>query len=251
MANKLAETNNTGDAGFSGQTTVCTDPEAQQWSGWGTALKPAHEPIALARKPVKTSIAKNAQRWGTGALNIDGTRVPFEDEKTKKAYAKQRKANANQPPNPRKTLMGSFATKAGQEVEDKYIEPAISDIGRFPSNVLGDIPDYQKYFYCPKVSRKERHIGFDDPDTQGNNHPTVKPIELMKYLIKLITPPGGTVLDPFNGSGSTGCAAVELGFNYIGCELDPAYVAIAERRIAAWLQQCDPLAATGLFERGE
>jgi site-specific DNA-methyltransferase (adenine-specific) len=181
--------------------------------------------------------------------------------------------------------MGSFATKAGQEVEDKYIEPAISDIGRFPSNVIGDIPDYQKYFYCPKVSRRERHIGFDlndvptnefnDPgkvkdhplwdesigssvsrlqdkirkmNPAGNNHPTVKPIELMKYLIKLVTPPGGTVLDPFNGSGSTGCAAVELGYNYIGCELDPAYVEIAERRIAAWLQQCDPLAASGLFE---
>jgi DNA modification methylase len=125
------------------------------------------------------------------------------------------------------------------------------DKGRFPSNVVGEIPDYQKYFYCPKVSRRERHIGFDDPDTQGNNHPTVKPIELMKYLIKLITPPGGTVLDPFNGSGSTGCAAVELGFNYIGCELDPAYVEIANKRIAAWIQQCDPLTASGLFERGE
>jgi site-specific DNA-methyltransferase (adenine-specific) len=68
----------------------------------------------------------------------------------------------------------------------------------------------------------------------GNNHPTVKPVELMKYLIKLITPPGGTVLDPFNGSGTTGMAAVELGFNYIGCELDPAYVEISEKRIEAW-----------------
>jgi site-specific DNA-methyltransferase (adenine-specific) len=238
-----------------------TNDDSQAWRGWGTALKPAHEPIALARKPIKTSIAQNAQRWGTGALNIDATRVPFEDEKTKEAYAKQRKANANQPPNPRKTLMGSFATKAGQEVEDKYIEPAISDIGRFPSNVLGDLPDYQKYFYCPKVSRRERHTGFEDPgprhpgadgggyqvhnvndqvivkgqgDNSGNNHPTVKPIELMKYLIKLVTPPGGTVLDPFNGSGSTGCAAVELGHTYIGCELDPAYVDITHKRIEAW-----------------
>ena len=218
---------------------VCTDPEAIQWAGWGTSLKPAHEPIALARKPLykSNSIAKNCQQWGTGAINIDATRVEREGE------------------------------------ED-----------RFPSNVLGEIPDYQKYFYCPKVSRKERHVGFDDvPDplakyaqgdvknhplwdpsigtnvqrlkhkilehnktlgqahqvqgAVGNNHPTVKPIELMKYLIKLITPPGGIVLDPFNGSGSTGCAAVELGYEYIGCELDPAYVEITNKRIAAWNKQ--------------
>jgi len=135
---------------------VVTDPEAKAWSGWGTALKPAHEPICLARKPITLSIARNCQTWGVGALNIDATRVEFKDEKTKEAYAKQRKANANQPPNPRKTLMGSFATKAGQGVEDKYIEPEISEIGRFPSNVIGEIPDYQKYFYCPKVSRRER-----------------------------------------------------------------------------------------------
>jgi site-specific DNA-methyltransferase (adenine-specific) len=221
--------------------TVCTDPEAIQWAGWGTALKPAHEPIALARKPIKLSIARNCQEWGTGAINIDATRVGREG------------------------------------VED-----------RFPSNVIGEIlqEDYQKYFYCPKVSRRERHTGFDttniptnpsgmydvdgtgvmynpnkkDPlshistnnptnngnymgttthPTQhksavGNNHPTVKPVELMKYLIKLITPPGGTVLDPFCGSGSTGMAAVELGHTFMGCELDPNYVAIAHRRIEAW-----------------
>ena len=135
------------------------------------------------------------------------------------------------------------------------------------------ISEYQKYFYCPKVSRRERHIGFNDatvigsthPDDvkahplwdpsiggnparlkqkiidsgtfKGNNHPTVKPIELMKYLIKLITPPGGRVLDPFNGSGSTGCAAVELGCEYVGIELDPAYVEIANKRIEAWNKQ--------------
>jgi len=190
------------------------------WSGWGTCLKPAHEPIALARKPIsEKNIAKNCELWGTGAINIDATRV--EDD-------------------------------------------------RFPSNVIGEIQEeYQKYFYCPKVSRKERHVGFEDPgpmfpgsrfdvymptigktnpDTEitaveeklkgkGNNHPTVKPVALMEYLIKLITPPGGTVLDPFNGSGSTGMAAVGLGFDYIGCELDPAYVDITEKRIAAWLKK--------------
>jgi site-specific DNA-methyltransferase (adenine-specific) len=100
--------------------------------------------------------------------------------------------------------------------------------GRFPSNVIGEVEDYQKYFYCPKVSRKERHQGVD------NNHPTVKPVALMRYLIKLVTPPNSIVLDPFSGSGSTGMAAVELGHEFIGCELDPAYVDIANCRIETW-----------------
>lgn len=196
-------------------------PKAQKiegFPGWKNgSLKPAHEPIVLARKPVKTSIEKNMHRWGVGGLNIDDTRIERQDSEA-----------------------------------------------RFPSNVLGEIPDYQKYFYCPKISRAERHIGFDlshiptdssgyqgtsnggnyvekkqaftGNTDKGNNHPTVKPIELMKYLIKLITPPGGTVLDPFTGSGSTGCAAVELGYDFVGCELDPAYVAIAETRIEAWMK---------------
>jgi site-specific DNA-methyltransferase (adenine-specific) len=174
--------------------------------------------------------------------------------------------------------------------------------------VLGEIPDYQKYFYCPKVNRAERHIGFEAQSAPilthwqmaeamggsivdhegnpvrngnkamipgvgdiythgltkvyedwckknnvsqpnvGNNHPTVKPIELMKYLIKLITPPGGTVLDPFTGSGSTGCAAVELGYTYIGCELDDKYVAIAKKRIEAWHKQTHANTYAELFE---
>ena len=280
--------------------------EAKQWAGWGTALKPAHEPIALARKPIKLSIAKNAQKWGTGALNIDATRVPMEagDKFDIRVY-KENQHNE----------------KRDTELTDieygEYTVQQPNDKGRFPSNVLGEIPDYQKYFYHPKVSRRERHIGHETPpamfgdmkgcydengerfavgldarsnpptlaemitemggyfldDTNkktnkniwlpqtgaiyahglndeyakwckannktpnvGNNHPTVKPIELMKYLIKLITPPGGTVLDPFNGSGSTGCAAVELGYTYIGCELDPRYVEISLKRIAEWIK---------------
>ena len=233
--------------------------EGKAWAGWGTALKPAHEPIALARKPIKLSIAKNAQKWGTGALNIDATRIPYEDAKDIETYLNNKKG-----PMERSTAEdGEGIGMFGGEVGYKTIKRAVSaeqdlpEAGRFPSNVIGDIPDYQKYFYCPKVSRRERHIGFDEipyngnsevggmygpnqsitrnnVENKGNNHPTVKPIELMKYLIKLITPPGGIVLDPFNGSGSTGCAAVELGHSYIGCELDPAYVEIAEKRIEAW-----------------
>ena len=259
---------------------VCTDPEAKQWSGWGTALKPAHEPIALARKPMKTSIAKNAQKWGVGALNIDATRIDTTD-KIQNHY------NRN----------GGSPEFAGEEHIDVEVDLTYSDKGRFPSNVLGEIQEeYQKYFYCPKVSRAERHMGHSaeitrtemiekmggywanergepkqegedgkmcwTPDTGliyahgitqeyakwckannisagnvGNNHPTVKPVELMKYLIKLVTPPGGTVLDPFCGSGSTGMAAVELGHDFVGCELDPNYVKIAEKRIQAWQQK--------------
>jgi len=290
-----------------------------EWNGWGTALKPAHEPIALARKPIKLSIAKNCQQWGTGALNIDATRIDWEPGELEKEQAWREKYSSKNTGGP--TFSENDIDLQRKSITDTSVKDAPLQ-GRFPSNVLGEIPDYQKYFYCPKVSRKERHIGFDttniptDPsgyqgvsnggnyiekkqgvetlkesltsiggywcDEQGNkidcesahgklayvpgagvilvhgvkhevekyrkannivganvgnNHPTVKPIELMKYLIKLITPPGGTVLDPFNGSGSTGCAAVELGFNYIGCELDPAYVAIANKRIAAWNKQ--------------
>ena len=132
---------------------------------------------------------------------------------------------------------------------------------RLPANVIGEVEEaYQKYFYAPKVSRKERHVGhtmppamfgnqkgaFDDNGQRyaveldkrtgevGNNHPTVKPVALMRYLIKLVTPANSTVLDPFTGSGSTGMAAVELGHTFIGCELDPHYVEIAKRRIEAW-----------------
>jgi site-specific DNA-methyltransferase (adenine-specific) len=255
-----------------------------EWLGWGTALKPAHEPIALARKPIKLSIAKNCQTHGVGALNIDATRVGDE------IITSVIKTNED----------NSIHHRDKGQTTPKVIDTQ-DNVGRFPSNVLGDIPDYQKYFYCPKVSRRERHIGFDlkkvptiehndpatihlhplwtpaigknvyrlkaaieefnnkvpeplfgnvqgcyDPETgerfaggfdkaaKGNNHPTVKPIELMKYLIKLITPKGGKVLDPFNGSGSTGCAAVELGCEYVGIELDPAYVEIAKKRIEAW-----------------
>lgn len=280
--------------------------EGKAWSGWGTQLKPAHEPIALARKPLGKghSIARNCQTHGVGALNIDATRIAYDDPAEAAADAAWRaKWSQHNVAGPvfqdqdiaqvRKQQGKSDLDQANSEVlvkdehEDRgNWEP--SQIGRFPSNVIGEIPLYQKYFYCPKVSRAERHVGMEDiksdpqtakkgngiqrvcetcgtPQMQaqnclcavkswvmptvngGNNHPTVKPIELMKYLIRLITPPGGTVLDPFSGSGSTGCAAVELGMTYIGCELDERYVAIARRRIDAWYQQCNPNTYNQLF----
>jgi site-specific DNA-methyltransferase (adenine-specific) len=256
------------DSGLSGKIVKVTDPEAKKWEGWGTALKPAHEPIALARKPMKLSIAKNCQDHGVGALNIDATRVPYADKADKEFIVNTSKTFEQT------GTKWTTTFDAKDKTPDSY---SVNDQGRFPSNVLGDIPDYQKYFYCPKVSRSERHVGFDTKDIPvydrreeglesagiqglqklngekrtegGNNHPTVKPIELMKYLIKLITPPGGTVLDPFNGSGSTGCAAVELGMEYIGCELDADYVEIARRRIEAWYAATNPTTFNQIFQQ--
>jgi DNA modification methylase len=214
-----------------------TDPAAQAWEGWGTALKPAHEPIALARKPIsEQNIAKNCQQWGTGAINIDAARVPYEDQKDINTYLNNKRGPMERGNDKDGGNIRMFNGETGFKAvkREVTVEQDLPALGRFPSNVIGEIQEeYQKYFYCPKVSRKERHIS----DTINNNHPTVKPVVLMEYLIKLITPPGGTVLDPFNGSGSTGMAAVGLGFEYIGCELDPAYVDITERRIEAWLDK--------------
>jgi site-specific DNA-methyltransferase (adenine-specific) len=250
-----------------GQVKI-TDPKAQAWSGWGTALKPAHEPICLARKPIKLSIAKNAQRWGTGALNIDVTRVPSESQQDIDTYLNNKRGPMERGTAVDGAGIGMFEGKVGYKTikREVSVEEDLPEQGRFPSNVIGEIQDYQKYFYCPKVSRAERHIGHETPPAMfgdmkgcydengeryavgldartgnvGNNHPTVKPIELMKYLIRLVTPAGGRVLDPFNGSGSTGCAAVELGYDYTGIELDPKYIEIADRRIQAWYQHTHP-----------
>lgn len=252
-------------------------PADNEWAGWGTALKPAHEPIALARKPIKTSIAKNVERYGVGALNIDATRVPFDasDGDPHTAIFAGKGTNWHQAITQESTPRGTLADRSA------FSNP---DLGRFPSNVIGEIEEpYQKYFYCPKVSRQERHCGFEDPgpqtarerdadgrvlnrpakkagasatvlveqfqlDSKGNNHPTVKPVALMEYLIKLITPPNGLVLDPFNGSGSTGMAAVGLGFDYIGIDLDPNYIEISKKRIEAWHALQNPNLFKELFE---
>ena len=262
--------------------------DAKAWAGWGTQLKPAHEPIALARKPIKGSIKDNVLKHGVGALNIDATRVPYASEQDKNAIDHKVPTAA----------WSGHTLQVDSYEKGEFVKVETNELGRFPSNVLGEIAEeYQKYFYCPKVSRRERHIGFD-PNSQGviidsevfgktpvcldcgltrngstkhdgcdstnigfqerrtqrsteigNNHPTVKPIELMKYLIRLITPPGGIVLDPFSGSGSTGCAAVELGMTYIGCELDERYVEIATKRIEAWYEHCNPTMYNQLFEQ--
>jgi site-specific DNA-methyltransferase (adenine-specific) len=187
---------------------------AKQWQGWGTALKPAMEPITMARKPFKATVAQNVQEWGTGAINIDGCRIGEE-------------VRFNPPTHKSKTnALGSFAMCDG-------IGSTVD--GRWPANVLHDgspdvvrtIGEDSRFFYCSKSSSEDRNDGCD------NNHPTVKPTDLMRYLCRMVTPTGGIVLDPFTGSGSTGRGAVLEGFRFIGCEMDADYIEIAKARILA------------------
>lgn len=188
-------------------TTAHTDA-ARQWQGWGTALKPALEPITVARKPMANTVAANVLAHGTGALNIDGCRVGDE-------------------------VTVTIGSAAGTAAYGDYagMEPRANPPGRWPANLIHDgseevadvFGDPARFFYCAKASKKDR--GGD------NNHPTVKPTDLMRYLCRLVTPPGGTVLDPFTGSGSTGKAAVLEGFRFIGFELDIHYADIAATRI--------------------
>jgi len=225
-----------------GMVYKAQSPEARQWSGWKTALKPAHEPIVMARKPMRGSTIDNVLEHGVGALNIDATRIATADTRSGGANGVSR------------LTFGEGATSN----EDSFRPYTPNEQGRFPSNVVGEIPDHQKYFYCPKVSRRERHRGFEqhniptNPEgmldhnggtryvdggnkqhNAGNNHPTVKPVELMKYLVKLVTPQGSHIIDPFSGSGTTGMACRELGRSFTGIDLDPNYCAIARKRIAA------------------
>jgi site-specific DNA-methyltransferase (adenine-specific) len=266
--------------------------KTEEWDGWGTALKPAHEPIVLARKPLEGTVAENVLKWGVGGLNIDGCRVEY---------------SGNTDP---RTFGGKWKTdKSAQNIyEGGYegSEQTVSPKGRFPANLIHDghqqvldlfpreagaaapvkagysgdakngiYHDYAqrgdngatfysdkgsaaRFFYCPKASKSDRDEGCEELPTQEkpahmrtgngtgetsmtdgfqptqrkNTHPTVKPTELMRYLVRLITPPNGVVLDPFNGSGSTGKASMLEGMQYIGIEMNPEYIKIAEARIS-------------------
>jgi DNA modification methylase len=197
---------------------------AQTWEGWGTALKPAWEPIILARKPLVGTVAANVLAHGTGALNVDGCRVGTETIQTNR-YT------------PGRDMTSFHGSQAGND----YVSS--THPGRWPANVLLDpeaaaMLDEQsgekpsRFFYTAKTPSSERH-GNDGANGQAikNDHPTVKPVDLMAYLVKLVTPPGGTVLDPFTGSGSTGIAALRLGVKFLGIEREPSYLKIAEARI--------------------
>ena len=193
--------------------------------GWGTALKPAHEPIVLARKPLsEKTIVKNVLKHGTGGINIDACRIGFsvnDDPRIHKGYTHTAKAGLE---------IGSHKDNSSGKEQTLH-----NSQGRFPANVMHDGSDtimeefakyggnYARFFYSAKVSKKERG--------EGNNHPTVKPQELMKYLCRMVTPKGGTVLDPFMGSGSTGMAAKTEKFDFIGIEREKEYFDNATNRI--------------------
>jgi site-specific DNA-methyltransferase (adenine-specific) len=199
-----------------------------EWEGWGTALKPAHEPICMARKPLsEKSIAENVLKHGTGGINIDDCRIGITSQKDLEDYRFNMDGNLRTNKNEGDKL-GMYDGGWKIDKEQKELPE-----GRFPANIIfdeeaGKILDEQsdkasRFFYCPKVSKKERG--------DGNVHPTVKPIKLMEYLIKLVTPKGGVVLEPFMGSGSTGIAAKNLGMSFIGIEREEEYFEIAKQRI--------------------
>jgi DNA modification methylase/transcriptional regulator with XRE-family HTH domain len=202
-------------------TRPATDA-AKQWDGWGTALKPAWEPIVLARKPLVGTVAANVTQYGTGGINVDGCRIPTEGQPRIKGGLSGVHDNTD--------VLGNGGLK-------KRVERPDDLLGRWPANVCLDedaaalFPE-SRFFYTAKASRREREAG-----CESNGHPTIKPIALMRWLCRLVTPPDGLVLDPFNGSGSTGCAAVLEGFRYLGAELDADYVEIARKRIAHWASQ--------------
>ena len=267
------------------KTAPNTD-SAKQWDGWGTALKPAHEPIVMARKPVVGTVANNVLTYGVGGLNIDGSRVATDDKW--ESTGKQSK--------PSQVLQGGIDGSLNVSISTTHPK------GRWPANFIHDnsdevvalFPDVKgktgmnqqassrglyeggesfgdtkindgitdtgsaaRFFYCAKASKRDRNEGLDGFDTKEkryratangtgatskgmerfttqpvpNHHPTVKPTSLMQYLVRLVTPKDGVVLDPFMGSGSTGKACVYEGFNFIGIDQDLDYVNIAKARI--------------------
>lgn len=175
-------------------------------------LKPAHEPVVVAQKPFKGSIKNNFEKWGVGAIDVDNTRVPW-DGKPPTGWVKDG--------HKRRTFGKEGKTTGSQEEFGKVdANPA----GRYPSNIIGEVQTgHQKYFYAPRVTRKERG--------EYNDHPTPKPISLMGYLCKIYCPPGKIVLDPFCGSRSTGIGAIKEGRIFYGIEMEERYVDITRRRI--------------------
>jgi site-specific DNA-methyltransferase (adenine-specific) len=203
---------------------------AKQWQGWGTALKPAHEPAVLARKPLCGTVADNVMTWGVGALNIDGSRVGGESGRWPANVILDEDAATAldaQSGHSKSVRHDSGASSDGTlGIYGKYNTPNDTIRGR------SDSGGASRFFYTAKASKAEREAGLDAPiGERANIHKTVKPLSLMRYLVRLVTPPGGKVLDPFMGSGSTGCAAVLEGFDFVGIDITPEYVAIAQKRI--------------------
>lgn len=237
-------------------TAAATEP-AKQWEGWGTALKPALEPITVARKPLEGTVAANVQKHGTGAINVDESRVegePWKPVETtglaeKKYFSDGKCKTILKEPHNRGRWPANLIHDGSEEATEPF--PQSKSTGGTQVNEgsiggkeiysggdergffnYGDSGSAARFFYCAKASKKERG--------EGNKHPTVKPIALMQYLCRLVTPPGGTVLDPFLGSGSTGIAAVREGFDFVGIELSEEYHEIATRRIKGDTVEVEP-----------
>lgn len=255
-------------------TTPAT-PDAGRWQGWGTALKPAHEPIVMARKPLsERNVAANVLRWGTGGLNIDGTRIEGEapafdrmaGDRSRENYRTGTSARTGEMTSGRWPANVILDEEAGAMLDEQSGgSKSSSGKPRAGRNGEGwgmtatgaeydDTGGASRFFYCPKADRAEREKGVEhmtrkallwssgeqSPGTfqaegtlreAANHHPTVKPVELMRWLVRLVTPPGGTVLDPFTGSGTTGIAALREGFGFVGIEREAEYVEIARARI--------------------
>lgn len=274
---------------------------AKAWQGWGTALKPAYEPIIMARKPLTGTVAANVLRHGTGAINVDGCRVATTDDLTthSRGAGYDGPAFGHMNPLPTRKQPGQEAGRwpanvilthapgcgdecaTGCPVAALDAQSGILPVSRGGGNGyacsifgtdtqktrakgvvgFGDTGGASRFFYCAKASKADRDEGCDGLDAKkrtdgrdsehhtghlptterSNHHPTVKPTDLMRYLCRLVTPPGGTVLDPFMGSGSTGKAATLEGFSFVGCELQPEYMAIAEARIRHAEGEVEPL----------
>ena len=265
------------ESGTVGKTDYITKPsseEAKKWEGWGTALKPAHEPIVLARKPLEGTVVNNILTYGVGGINIDDSRVPGESipinklemwsgfgEKVKPEYEQEMNNKGRFPANlihdgseevtelfPR-AKGGAYPAKRGKAVATTFASGQETEGG---FRAMGDDGSAARFFYCAKANKRDRNDGLDGfevkrPDTrtktgmgtfdekgvaeQSNHHPTVKPIALMQYLVRLVTPPTGIVLDPFMGSGSTGKACMYEGFSFIGIDQSEEYVKISQARI--------------------
>ena len=237
--------------------TAPASDEAKQRSGWNTHLKPSCEPMVLARKPLsEKTVADNVLRWGTGGLNIEDSRIGYQSVKDKEKcgfhgrnvdsdiYGKYGtmppKSNVNTGRFPANVLLDETAAAildeqsgtltSGKVKPEGFVGKYTGNIyGKFahnqlnPASVYGDSGGASRFFYCSKASKKERG--------DGNIHPTVKPLKLMEYLVTLVTPPNGVVLDPFAGSGTTGIAAKNKGFGFVGIEQNDDYCEIARRRI--------------------
>ena len=232
-------------------TTPSTDA-ATQWDGWGTALKPAWEPIIVARNPLEGTVAQNVLAHGVGGINIDGCRIAGTKpqvvqgvNRTTRTFVHTATPQISGPPHegrwpanlihdgsdevtrlmPDDAAGGAFPKAQNQHSPSSY---SVTGGELSPARKMGDTGSAARFFYCAKADQADRHEGVEG----RNTHPTVKPLALMRYLVRLVTPPGGTVLDPFMGSGSTGKAADLEGFRFVGIEadLDSYQIAVQRRR---------------------